>query len=79
MAPPPFTPPPSAYPRGYKVETSMDGSTWTPVSEGKGAGQSTVIAFAPVRAKFVRITQTATVENAPNWTIQRLRLYEVTQ
>jgi hypothetical protein len=57
----------------------MDGNAWTPVSEGKGAGQSTMITFAPVRARFVRITQTASVEGAPNWSIQRLRLFEVSE
>jgi hypothetical protein len=28
-----------------------------------------------VPARFVRITQTASVEGAPPWSIQRLRLY----
>jgi hypothetical protein len=36
----------------------------------------TSIAFAPVKAKFVRITQTASVENAPPWSMRMLRLYE---
>ena len=41
----------------------MDGTSWgTPVAEGEGKGQSTVITFAPVRAKYVRITQTGTAE-----------------
>jgi hypothetical protein len=56
----------------------MDGTTWSaPVAEGVGAGPSTMIAFDPVRAKFVRITQTADAADAPFWSIQRLRLYEV--
>jgi hypothetical protein len=38
-----------------------------------------VIAFAPVHAKFVRLTQTAAVENAPPFSIQLLRLYEASQ
>jgi glucosylceramidase len=60
------------------VEVSIDGTTWSaPVAEGEGAGPSTVITLAPTRARFIRITQTATVENAPSWSIQRLRLYEV--
>ena len=51
-----------------------------PVAEGRrDRAQSTVIAFAPVRAKFVRITQTGTAEPPVNWSIQRLRLYEVTE
>jgi glucosylceramidase len=53
----------------------MDGTTWgQPVARGKGTGTLTDIAFAPVRAKFVRITQSGTGD-AP-WTIQRLKLYE---
>jgi hypothetical protein len=55
---------------------STNGTTWSaPVAQGTGAAQTTVISFAPVQAKFVRITQTATVEPAPPWSIQRLRLY----
>ena len=55
----------------------MDGTTWSaPVAEGQGSGPATVITFRPVRAKFVRITQTGTVENGATWTIQRLRLYQ---
>jgi hypothetical protein len=65
------------YPRGYQVQVSMDGTTWSaPVAEGKGAGRSTVISFAPVQAKFVRITQTASAENAPPWAVMLLRVYE---
>ena len=71
-------PPPPASPRGYKVEVSMDGTSWgTPVAEGEGKGQSTVITFAPVGAKYVRITQTGTAAPPAPWSIQRLRLYEV--
>ncbi len=64
-------------PKGYRVEVSLDGKTWKgPIAEGQGTGRTTAIAFAPVDAKFVRITQTATVEDAPVWTMERLRLYE---
>lgn len=71
-------PPPAAtFPRAYRVQVSTDGSTWSPpVAEGEGGGRTTAIAFAPVRARLVRITQTATVENAPPWSIERLRLYQ---
>jgi hypothetical protein len=34
------------------------------------------IAFTPTRAKFVRIRQTGSADNAP-WTIRRLRILEV--
>jgi hypothetical protein len=59
------------------VTVSTNGTTWsTPVATGEGTGQATAISFTPVQAKFVRITQTATVEAAPPWSIQRLRLFE---
>ena len=68
---------PSGFPRAYQVQVSMDGTTWgAPVAEGKGTGQSSDIAFAPVRAKFIRITQTGSTEGAPPWSIRRLRLFE---
>jgi mono/diheme cytochrome c family protein len=73
----PTAPPVGTFPRGYRVQLSLDGKTWgASVAEGQGSGPTTAIAFRPVRAQFVRITQTATVENAPVWTIQRLRLYQ---
>jgi hypothetical protein len=68
-----------AHPRGYQVQVSMDGTTWSaPVAEGQGGGRSTTISFPPVRAKFVRITQTASSEDAPPWAVMLLRLYEST-
>jgi len=73
--PPAPAPPVLGYPRGYKVETSMNGSTWTPVAEGQGTGSPTIITFKPTQARFVRISQTATTESAPPLSIQQLRLY----
>ena len=46
------------------------------LTEGKGAAMTTVITFPVVRARFVRITQTASDPDAPAWSIQRLRLYQ---
>jgi hypothetical protein len=70
-------PPVVPYPRGYRVEVSMDGVKWgKPVAEGKGAGTHTIATFAPARAKFIRITQTDTVENAPAWAMSNIRVYE---
>ena len=70
------TAPTGTFPRGYRVEVSTDGKTWSAVAEGQGSGRITSIAFAPVRASVVRITQTAPVENGPVWSVERLRLYE---
>ena len=67
------------YPRGYRVEVSTDGTTWgQPVAVGTGSGVVTTAAFAPVQAKFVRITQTApAAPGLPPLAVQRLRLYEM--
>jgi mono/diheme cytochrome c family protein len=76
----PAPPPPApvvTFPRGYRVQVSQDGKTWgAPVAEGQGAGLQTIITFRPVRAKFIRVTQTSAIDNAPIWSIQRLRLYQ---
>ncbi len=64
------------FPRGYTVQVSMDGTTWgSPVAEGQGSGTATRIVFAPTRAKFVRLTQTGSSENAPPLAVRRLKLF----
>jgi putative membrane-bound dehydrogenase-like protein len=77
---PPAGPAPTpviGYPRGYTVQVSVDGKTWSkPVAAGKGEGQRTTITFAPTRARFVRITQTDAALDAPAWSIRNLRIYE---
>ena len=78
FSPPGAPPRPMPYARGYRVQFSMDGTTWSePVAEGQGTGPSTIITLTPTRTRFVRITQTATTENAPPWAIQQLQLYEL--
>jgi hypothetical protein len=72
----PAPPPPvGPYPIAYKLEVSADGASWTTAAEGAGTPGSTTISFAPVQARFVRLTQTGTAENAGVWSMQRLRLY----
>lgn len=62
------------YPRGYKVEVSADGQSWgKPVAQGKGNGALTEILFTPVKAKFIRITQTGSV-NGLFWSIHELEV-----
>jgi mono/diheme cytochrome c family protein len=69
-------PPAPTYPRDYRVEVSADGAAWTAVvAEGRGAANVTTIAFAPVTARFVRITLTSSASEAPAWAVQRLRIY----
>jgi hypothetical protein len=58
------------------VQVSADGATWSaPVAQGPGATPTTLIAFKPVAAKFVRITQTGAAQNGELWAIQQIRLY----
>ncbi len=67
-------PSPSDYPRGYEVALSADGATWgKPVATGKGSSAVTDIAFAPAKAKFIRITQTGAV-NGLFWSIHELQV-----
>jgi mono/diheme cytochrome c family protein/glucose/arabinose dehydrogenase len=69
--------PTTTAPRRYRAEVSQDGKTWSePVAEGLGGRRTTTIACAPVRAKFVRLTQTAAGDGGPPWTMERLRVYE---
>jgi hypothetical protein len=69
--------PVAGFPRSYSVETSMDGKTWSkPVAVGKGVGPRTTITFAPTLARYIRITQTDSLDDAPVWSIRNLRIYE---
>jgi hypothetical protein len=64
------------FPRRYQVQVSADGASWSaPVAEGEGVPGTTVVAFAPVAGRFVRITQTARVEDAPPWSMRLLRVF----
>jgi mono/diheme cytochrome c family protein len=64
------------YPRGYKVELSDDGKTWgQPVAEQRrGVRVVTDIFFTPAAAKFIRITQTGSVDGH-FWSIHELTIY----
>jgi mono/diheme cytochrome c family protein len=68
----------STHPRAYRLQVSMDGTTWSaPVAEGQGAPGVTTITFAPVTARFLRLMQTADVPDAPPWSMRLLRLFVV--
>ncbi len=63
------------YPRGVRLEVSTDGADWTsPVPEQVGYPQTMSVTFAPVSARFVKLT-TTTADPAP-WGMRLLRLYE---
>jgi hypothetical protein len=59
------------------VHVSLDGQQWgLPVASGKGTpGSTTIVLERPVRARYIRITQTGADEGAPAWSIARLLVY----
>lgn len=71
-------PPAPGFARGYQLQVSMDGTRWTTVATGEGSADTTVVVLKqPTRARFVRVNQTATTPDAPAWSVQRIRLYQV--
>ena len=65
---------PAGPPSAYRVQVSMDGTIWSaPVAEGQGQNPTT-ITITPVRARFIRITQTGTPQTPSAWAIQRVRV-----
>ena len=55
----------------------MDGASWSaPIAQGPGSTPTTIISFAPVRARFIRVTQTGTAST--QWAIAQIRIYEDT-
>jgi glucose/arabinose dehydrogenase/mono/diheme cytochrome c family protein len=63
------------YPRGYKIDVSNDGKTWRPaLAAGRGTRALTDIFFPPAEGKFIRITQTGSVDGL-YWSIHELSLY----
>lgn len=67
----------AAGPVAYKTQVSMDGTTWSDVGEGDGQTPTTVIAFLPTQARFIRITETAPAKTNEQWAIAALRVYRV--
>jgi hypothetical protein len=56
-----------------RIDDAQNPAAGAPPAQGRGAA----ITFSPTRAKFARVSQTETVENAPNWAISNLHVYEV--
>jgi mono/diheme cytochrome c family protein len=79
------TPAPAPVGKGGKVvapapelqlQVSLDGKTWGPPLAGASGSTLTTFAFAPARAKFVRITRNQPAANNAAWTIQNLRILQ---
>ncbi|MEO7719686.1 MAG: GH116 family glycosyl-hydrolase [Capsulimonas sp.] len=72
---------PSDYPRGYLLETSSDGATWTPAARADagqaGAAQQAgvlTIAFPPTDARYLRITNEG-ADPGSFWSVHELMVY----
>lgn len=61
------------YPRGYQLQVSNDGSTWTTVTSGNGSGQAVLIQFPVQVARYVKIIQTGSAGNW--WSIAEMNVY----
>lgn len=64
---------PYDYPRSYQVDVSLDGINWVRAASGGGRKEHTDISFEPVKARYIRITQTGSGGNY--WSIHELRLF----
>ncbi len=61
------------YPRGFTLETSTNGNTWTTAATGMAYGWKRPISITPTTARYIRITQTGT---APQWwTVDDVTVY----
>ena len=61
------------FPRGYQIQVSPDGTTWTTVKSGRGFGWKQAIAFDPQYARYIRITQTGSAQEW--WSIAEFHVY----
>jgi glucosylceramidase len=62
------------YARGWQLSASDDGVTWRILAAGAGTGQLTNIDVRRTRARYLRITSTASAGNW--WSIADVRLYD---
>jgi hypothetical protein len=60
------------YPRGYQVQVSQNGTTWSTVATGVGTFKATNINFPAVGARYMRINQTGT--SGSWWSIGELNV-----
>ena len=61
------------YPRGYTLQTSTDGTTWTTAATESGSGQFTSVPLSGTPIRFVRLTLTAS--SGSWWSVADMRAY----
>jgi hypothetical protein len=64
---------PSAFPKSFKVEGSVDGKKWFPLGSSRGLHKLSESYFGAKPTKFVKVTLTDVTQNQP-WAIQELQL-----
>jgi glucosylceramidase len=61
------------YARGWQLSVSSDATTWRALASGPGTGQLTTVDVPATRARYLRVTSTASSGNW--WSLADLRLY----
>lgn len=67
------------YTRAYKIQVSEDGENWgKSLASGKGNAGVTEVFFPPVKAKFLRLTQTGSLNKGGGnfWSIHELKVLQ---
>ncbi|MEN3332469.1 MAG: beta-galactosidase [Blastocatellia bacterium] len=62
------------FPGRYRIEVSTDSNRWQTVFEGAGERGRSAATFTPVRARFLRITATASRSPAQPWSLYKLKI-----
>ena len=62
------------YPRGYNVQVSPNGSTWTTVATCSGTGQPTIVSFPAQTDQYLKVV--LTTGTSPSWwSIEEFLMY----
>lgn len=66
---------PDEYPRGYSIETSLDGKSWKQAASGKNEKPLLEIPFPnPVKTRHIRVKQTGSAPSS-HWSIAEVELF----
>jgi glucosylceramidase len=63
------------YARGWRLEASTDGATWSTLATGTGTGQLTTVDVPRTKARWLRITSTGS--SGSWWSVADVRLYRI--
>jgi hypothetical protein len=65
---------PEGFLASFQIDVSSDGSKWHPVACGAGS-DITDVAFSPIQARYVRVTQKADPNNSKWWGVREFDVY----